>query len=151
MPPKIDLEPYKDEILSWVSEKHTIPEILSKIIGILRVEYSLNILKRTLQEWGILHNRKNRSPEVKRIKLRISELFAGNYNNNIILQVLSVEGMPLYRRQLAQYRLDLGLIRRMTIEERDQKYQQLVDIVREELDYRGIKGYGVSLIKIHFR
>jgi hypothetical protein len=34
MPPKIDLEPYKDEILSWVSEKHTIPEILSKIGGI---------------------------------------------------------------------------------------------------------------------
>ncbi|PMD51118.1 uncharacterized protein K444DRAFT_620280 [Hyaloscypha bicolor E] len=67
MPPKIDLEPYKDEILSWVSEKHTIPEILSKIRGILR-------------------------------------------------------GMPLYRRQLAQYRLDLSLIRRIIIEERKQKY-----------------------------
>jgi hypothetical protein len=34
MPPKINLEPYKDEIISWVSEKHTIPGILSRIIGI---------------------------------------------------------------------------------------------------------------------
>jgi hypothetical protein len=59
--------------------------------------------------------------------------------------------MPLYRRQLARYRLDLGLIRRMTIEERKQKYQQLVGIVREELDYRGIKGYRAGLIKTHFR
>ena len=98
-----------------------------------------------------MRNRKNRSPEVERIKLRISELFAGNYNDDMILQVLSVEGMPLHRRQLVRYRLDLGLIRRMTIEERDQKYQQLVGIVREELDHGGIEGYGAGLIKIHFR
>ena len=98
MPPKIDLESYKDEILSWVSEKHTIPEILSKIGGILRVKCSLNTLKRALSDWGVSRNKKNRSPEVERIKLRISELFAGNYNNDMILQVLSVEGMPLHRR-----------------------------------------------------
>ncbi|PMD55685.1 uncharacterized protein K444DRAFT_616746 [Hyaloscypha bicolor E] len=67
-----------------------IPEILSKIKGILQ---------------GISRNRKNGSPEIKRIKL-----------------LLSVKGMPLYRRQLARYRLDLGLIRRMIIEEREQKY-----------------------------
>jgi transposase len=85
MTPKIDLEPYKDEILSWVSEKHTIPEILSKIRGILEVKYSLKTLKQALSDWGISRNKKNRSPEVKRIKLHISELFAGNYNNNIIL------------------------------------------------------------------
>jgi len=85
MPPKIDLEPYKDEILSWVSEKHTIPEILSKIGGILQVEYSLKTLKRALSDWGISHNRKNGSPEIERIKLRISELFAGNYNDDMIL------------------------------------------------------------------
>ena len=35
MPLKINLEPYKNEILSWVSEKYIIPEILSKIRGIL--------------------------------------------------------------------------------------------------------------------
>ena len=98
MPLKIDLEPYKNEILSWVSEKYMIPEILSKIRGILQVKYSLKILKRALSDWGILRNRKNGSPEIERIKLRISKLFAGNYNNNIILQVLSVEGMPLYRQ-----------------------------------------------------
>jgi hypothetical protein len=39
----------------------------------------------------------------------------------------------------------------MTIEERDQKYQQLIGIVREELDHGGIEGYRAGLIKIHFR
>jgi hypothetical protein len=39
----------------------------------------------------------------------------------------------------------------MTIEEREQKYQQLVGIVREELDHGGIEGYGAGLIKTHFR
>jgi hypothetical protein len=101
MPPKINLEPYKNEILSWVSEKHTIPEILSKIRGILQVECSLKTLKRALSDWGISRNRKNGSPEIERIKLRISELFAGNYNDDMILQALSVKGMPLHRRQLA--------------------------------------------------
>jgi hypothetical protein len=35
IPLKINLKPYKNEILSWISEKHIIPEILSKIRGIL--------------------------------------------------------------------------------------------------------------------
>jgi hypothetical protein len=48
MPPTIDLEPYKDKILSWVSEKYIIPEIFSKIRGILQVKYSLKTLKRAL-------------------------------------------------------------------------------------------------------
>ena len=48
MPPKLSLEPYKNEVLSWVSEKLIYPEILSKIIGILRVKYSLKTLKRAL-------------------------------------------------------------------------------------------------------
>jgi hypothetical protein len=34
VPSKINLELYKDDIISWVSEKHTIPGILSRIIGI---------------------------------------------------------------------------------------------------------------------
>jgi len=85
MPPKLSLEPYKNEILSWVSEKLIYPEILSKIRVILYIEYSLITLEHTLRAWNILRNKKNGSLEVKRIKLRISELFAGNYNNNIIL------------------------------------------------------------------
>jgi hypothetical protein len=100
MPPKLSLEPYKNKILSWVSEKLnlTYPEILSKIRIILYIEYSLTTLEYTLRAWNISRNRKNRSLEVKRIKLRISELFTGNYNNNMILQVLLVKEMPLYRR-----------------------------------------------------
>ena len=85
MPPKLSLEPYKNEVLSWVSEKLIYPEILSKIRVILYIEYSLTILERTLRAWNISRNRKNRSPEIKRIKLHISKLFAGNYNNDIIL------------------------------------------------------------------
>ena len=84
MPPKLSLEPYKNEVLSWVSEKLIYPEILSKIRVILYIEYSLTTLERTFRTWNILRNRKNKSPEVKKIKLYISELFTGNYNNNII-------------------------------------------------------------------
>jgi hypothetical protein len=98
MPPKLSLEPYKNEILSWVSEKLTYPEILSKIRVILYIECSLTTLERSLRAWNISRNMKNGSLEVERIKLRISELFAGNYNDDMILQALSVEGMPLYRR-----------------------------------------------------
>jgi hypothetical protein len=96
MPSKLSLEPYKNKILSWVSEKPIYSEILSKIRVILYIEYSLTTLEYTFRTWNILRNRKNRSPEIKRIKLCISELFTGNYNNNIILQVFSVKGIPLY-------------------------------------------------------
>ena len=48
MPLKIDLESYKNKILSWVSKKYIIPKILSKIKGILKIKYSLKILKQAL-------------------------------------------------------------------------------------------------------
>jgi hypothetical protein len=85
MPPKLSLEPYKDEILSWVSEKHTNPKILSKISVILHIECSLTTLKRALRAWNILRNKKKGSLEVKRIKLCVSKLFMCNYNDEMIL------------------------------------------------------------------
>ena len=101
MPPKIDLEPYKDEILSWVSEKLPYPAILSKMALFLEIDCSLITLKRALATWDVSRNKKKESLEVQGIKSRISELFSDNYNDDMILQALSTEGVSLHRRQLA--------------------------------------------------
>ena len=85
MPLKLSLEPYKDKIFSWVFEKHTNPEILSKMSLILRIEYSLTTLERALRAWNVLRNKKKGSFEVKRIKLCVFKLFIYNYNNKMIL------------------------------------------------------------------
>jgi hypothetical protein len=39
----------------------------------------------------------------------------------------------------------------MLIVEREQRFQELKGIMQEELDQSGIEGYGLGLIKTHFR
>ena len=62
-----------------------------------------------------------------------------------------MEGISLSRQQLMRYKLELNLIRQMSIEERLRKLQELKGIVREELDKGGIEGFGEGLIKTYFR
>ena len=151
MPPKINLEPYKDEILTWVEDGLLYDQVLSKISDVLGIQYSYASLKRLFTSWNISRNRKNGSPEVERIKSRIVAFFLDNYNDSMILQALSTEGIQMSRRQLRRYRLELKLVRRMSIEERLQKIRELKNIVREELDKGHIEGYGEGLIKTYFR
>ena len=118
MPPKINLEPYKDEILTWVEDGLLYNQVLSKISDVLGIQYSYASLKRLFTSWNISRNRKNGSPEVERIKSRIVAFFLDNYNDSMILQALSTEGIKMSRRQLRRYRLELKLVRRMSIKER---------------------------------
>src|SRR5271156_845548 len=134
MPQKINLEPYKDEILTWVEDGLSYNEVLSKISNVLGVQYSYASLKRLFASWNISRYRKNGSPEVERIKSRIIAFFLDNYNDSMILQALSTEGIQMSRRQLRRYRLELNLVRRMSIEERLQKIRELKNIIQEELD-----------------
>ena len=85
MPPKINLEPYKDEILTWVEDGLLYDQVLSKISDVLGIQYSYASLKRLFTSWNISRNRKNRSPEVERIKSRIITFFLDNYNDSMIL------------------------------------------------------------------
>ena len=93
-------------------------EILSKISDIWGIQCSHRSFYRQLSAWNISRYRKNGTPEVERIKLRIVAFFLDNYNDSMILQALSTEGIKISRRQLRRYRLELKLVRRMSIEER---------------------------------
>jgi hypothetical protein len=69
----------------------------------------------------------------------------------MILQALFTEAIEISRRQLARYRIELCLTRRMSIAERERRFQELKATVREELDKGGIEGYGEGLVKSHSR
>ena len=85
MPPKINLEPYKNEILTWLKDDVPYNEILSKISDIWGIQCSYSSFYRQLSAWNISRYKKNRTPEVERIKLRIIAFFLDNYNDSMIL------------------------------------------------------------------
>jgi hypothetical protein len=68
MPPKINLEQYKEEILTWLENGVSYDGIISKI------SCSHSLFKRQFASWNILRNKKG-FPEVERIKLDYRFLF----------------------------------------------------------------------------
>ena len=98
-----------------------------------------------------MSKKKKDSAEVELIKQHIITLFRKNYNDSIILQALIVEGVKIHRYQLKRWRLELGLTRRITVEEREARYDELKAIIQAELDKGGIEGFGRGLVKTHFR
>jgi hypothetical protein len=151
MPPKIDLEPYKANILIWLGDNLSYEAISSKIYNLWGIKCTSRTLRRQFAQWNISRYIKRGSLQAEHIKSRISTFFLDNYNDLMILQALFTEGIEISRRQLARYRIELGLTRRMSIAERERRFQELKAAVREELDKGGIEGYGEGLVKSHFR
>ena len=97
MPPKINLEPYKNKILTWIDDNISYEMILSKIYEFWGIKCTSRTFMHQLASWNILHYKKTGSLIVERIKSCISVFFLDNYNDSEILQALSTEGISLSR------------------------------------------------------
>ena len=85
MPPKINLEPYKNEILAWIDDNISYEMILSKIYEFWGIKCTSRTFMYQLASWNISRYKKTGSLTVERIKSCISIFFLDNYNDSKIL------------------------------------------------------------------
>lgn len=74
-----------------------------------------------------------------------------NCSDEEMVTELVYGGYSINKIQVTRLRKDIGLLRRMAIFEKQQRDQQLFQVLQEELDDGRIEGYGQRLLHDHFR
>ncbi|KAL4889310.1 hypothetical protein BDV59DRAFT_195730 [Aspergillus ambiguus] len=148
----INLEPYKDQILSLYSSHLSVNSILAYI----QDEYSFQISKRTLenrlQQWGVYRqDRTTSSSSLLHARIRVL-FFQVGLEDREILQVLEKEGYSISSRTLRRLRINLGLYRR-TKDPITQQLQreEILDVLVQEAEKGIIQGYGKEMLHRYIR
>ena len=148
----IDLEPYRDEIISLYSSSTSVNSIRTS----LQEKYNLQISKRTLenrlQQWEIRRqDRTIASNPLLHARIRVL-FFQVGLEDKELLSVLQKDGFYISSRTLERLRTQLGLFRRVRdpLAQQLQREEMLKVLVREA--ERGvIQGYGKELLHRHIR
>jgi transposase len=146
----LPLDQFKENIRSWVFDENlSNDEIASRISVRLRKPCTSRTIERRLHDWGF--SRRNTIQDTTELRLRIAVLFQLSYSDRNIVRQLVKEGQQISERQVARIRKRIGFVRRMTVWERAEANEQLVVLVREELDKGEIEGYGRNLLQSWFQ
>ena len=148
----IDLEPYRDEIISLYSSSTSVDLIRTS----LQEKYNLQISKRTLenrlQQWEIRRqDRTIASNPLLHARIRVL-FFQVGLEDKELLSVLQRDGFCISSRTLERLHTQLGLFRRV----RDPLAQQLqreemLEVLVREAERGVIQGYGKELLHRHIR
>ncbi|KAF3028982.1 hypothetical protein E8E15_009927 [Penicillium rubens] len=123
MPPRIDLDPYKDEILDLISQNTTQAAIRSLLQDKYDIVASRSVLQSSLSKWRATLHTKSRTKKAD-IQARVKELLP-LYNTGDIIRILAADSTPSSERTIRRIRGDLSIKLRLSPEERE---QQLTDI-----------------------
>jgi hypothetical protein len=147
----LPLDQFKENIRYWIFEENLSNiEIAHRISVRLDKPCSFRTIENRLRDWGF--NRRNHVKDSTELRLRIAVLFQQSYSDQNIVRQLEREDLgPISARQVAIIRKKIGFVRRMSVYERARADQQLVQLVREELDTGIIESYGRSLLEKWFR
>ena len=145
----IDLNSFKDQIQQWYLIDHVTTQALCDRVAEHDVFCSRRTMERKLSSWGFFQREHSRiTPS---IRLLIAILFQSSYNDALIVRFLQKEGIYITEWKVQEVRRGLGLLRRMSVNQRQQAHDQLVEIVQAELDSGMIEGYGKELLQKWFR
>lgn len=147
MPPRIDLEPYKDEILDLLSQKTT----HQAIRDILYIKYDITVgrttLKKALSQWSV--SRTSTTTKIE-IQDRVQQLLP-RYNTQDILRILATEGTPSSEATIRRIRHDLGIKLRLSPEERQHQLSDLEAILTNENNIGDAEDFGRRTRYRHIR
>jgi hypothetical protein len=149
--PRLPLDQFKDEVYNWIYNDHeTTQEIARRLAVRLGRPCTSRTIKTRLLDWGF--SQRNQVKDTTALRLQIALLFQKSYSDLHIVQQLSQDGqLVISIRQVASIRKKIGFVRRMTVWERQRANEQLIELVRRELDSGVIEGYGRSLLDTWFR
>lgn len=146
---KINLDPYKDEILALISLKKSNANIMRYLYDSYHIQVADHTLRRRLKEWDI--SVRNRMQDTPALRDRITSLFFNGLNEDQLYRALQTEGYQLGERALQRLRFELGLKRRhRTAEDQKEADETANGVITEELQKGVIQGYGRGLLYAHF-
>ncbi|CDM35782.1 Ribonuclease H-like domain [Penicillium roqueforti FM164] len=145
MPPRIDLEPYKGEIIDLISHKTTHEDIIALLQEKYQILIGLTTLKSRLREWQC---------PVRTQKADIHDLIEEllpRHNTQDILKILAREGTPSSERTIRRVRADLSIKLRLSPEEREQQRDDIEAILISESIISDIEDFGRRTLHRHLR
>jgi hypothetical protein len=148
--PSQDLSHLKDTIIELYLSSSSCLDISIY----LQDEFSIKISRTTLQnrliEWGIRRNSKNDDSSALRARITVL-FFECCLEDNDILYILRKEGYSLNKLGLQRLRKKMGLIRRVSLQSREEADKFLLEHVQKELDKGTIEGLGRGHLYTYFR
>lgn len=125
-----------DKMLEWLSFRG--------------VSITRSSLYRQLQEWDSI--KQSRTEDTPQLRVRIAVLFYDMcLQDKDMLEVLLTEGFSVTKTGLARLRLELGLRRRISFQNREEADRLLLEVVQAELSKRVISDYGRGHLYTYFR
>jgi hypothetical protein len=151
MPPFIDLNPHKDEILTLLSEKITHEAIRTLLQDKHHIKTSRSGLKNRLREWHSTHPTPT-STLTRRFDIqdRVLELLPV-YNTSEILAILDKDGTPSSIRTVRRIREDHKIKMRLSPFERQQQVCDIEAILISENIIGDIEDFGRRTLYRHLR
>jgi hypothetical protein len=145
MPPYINVEPYRAEILQLLSQNITQKAIRAMLLENYQVSLSRNSLTNRLREW-------QHPPRTKRSDIydRVQELLP-RHNTENILRILAAEGTPSSERTVDRLQSDLGVKLRLSPQEREQQLDDIEAILIAESIIGEIQDFGRRTLHRHLR
>ena len=148
----INLDPYKDEILSLYTSRTTVTSILTLLYKKYNIQISKRTLESRLQSWDIQYqNRTLISDPLLHARIRVL-FFQVGLEEKELLSVLQTEGYSLSSRTLQYIRTKLGLKRRVRdpIQAQLQR-EQILEVLQAEAEKRLIQAYGKEMLHRYIR
>jgi len=147
---KINLDPYKDEILALISAKKSNANIIQYLQNSYQLQLADHTLRRRLKEWDV--SIRKWTQDTPALRDRITSLFFNGLNDDQLYRALQTEGYQLGERAVPRLRYELDLKRRLsTIEDQQEADEAAVGVITEELQKGVIQGYGRGLLHAHFQ
>jgi hypothetical protein len=141
--PEINLNPFKDRIISWFHDDLSYKDIAERLLKDHNVVCTDRTIQRRLKLWGA--KKRSRVLETAALRLRIVTMFFMNFPDPIIVRALNQEGYSIGLTQVVRIRKSQDCKRRLTVWEQAEADSKLWEIVQAELDKGEIEGYGKEL------
>ncbi|KAJ5143195.1 uncharacterized protein N7515_001982 [Penicillium bovifimosum] len=151
--PRVDLEPYKDEIIALIEKKTKGTDVCKHLKEQHGIQLSARTLNKRLQAWGIKEKKEQYNSNNPELHARVKNLFFDvGLSDQEIITVLHDEGYAVSLRTLRRLRSRLGIRLRLdTPAQQQAQVQEILNALTEELDKGTIEGYGKELLHNHFR
>jgi transposase len=150
--PRVDLEPYKAEIVGLHEKKMKSDDICKHLKRQHDIQISSRTLTKRLQHWGVKKKMENNTSN-QALHARIKNLFFEvGLSDQEIVTVLHDEGYDVSNRTLRRLRHQLGIRLRLdSPAQQEAQVQEILNALTEEMDKGTIEGYGKELLHNHFR